>query len=113
MGGTGLDTGFGSVGKNAGFGTGGGEGDTKTSNSSSLRAVQFGSTEVRSWAFTLRPGEFYVLSGPARNKCCHGVVCLEDDDFPGFDKGGRQSLNLRFGVHSEQQAYDEVDRHWG
>ena len=27
-----------------------------------------------SWVFPLHPGQLYVLSGPARNKCAHGIV---------------------------------------
>jgi hypothetical protein len=120
-----------------------------------------------SWAFTLQPGQLYVLSGRARNKCAHGVVVLPEVDplqdqvyaqnvrehsvrWVGGKKTrraksgvrqrhtaaaevsadldrtgpvaaadplyrperGRVSLNLRFGLHSEQQAREEVDRHW-
>jgi hypothetical protein len=120
-----------------------------------------------SWVFTLQPGQLYVLSGRARNKCAHGVVVLPEVDSlqdqayaqnvrehsvrwvggkktrraksdvrqrhtaaaavsaaldrPGpvaavhplyRPERGRVSLNLRFGLHSEQQAREEVDRHW-
>lgn len=50
----------------------------------------------------------YVLSGDARNKCLHGVL---------GDQPGRESLNLRFGLHVQDKAhpmsgFQEVDRHW-
>lgn len=31
-------------------------------------------SQSKSWAFPLHPGQLYVLSGPSRNKCAHGVV---------------------------------------
>lgn len=99
----------------------------------------------RSWVFELRPGQLYVLSGHARNKCAHGIVVLPAEDKeeeenevgqpridsaapdissdkkgagPGAKPGhsaakGRVSLNLRFGLHTAEQAHQDIDRHWG
>lgn len=63
--------------------------------------------EPTSWSFSLDPnGECYILCGDARNKCVHGVLCSRTDAF------FRETLNLRYGLHSEAFAHDEVDRHW-
>jgi hypothetical protein len=59
--------------------------------------------EPMSWSFPLCQGEFYMLSGNARNKCMHGVIAGEQM---------RESFNLRFGLHTEEMAHDEVGRHW-
>jgi hypothetical protein len=104
----------------------------------------------RSWVFELRPGQLYVLSGHARNKCAHGIAVLPAEDKeeenevgqpridsaapgisstgacesnkksagPGAKPGhraaeGRVSLNLRFGLHTAEQAHQDIDRHWG
>jgi len=87
------------------------------------------------WAFPLLAGDMYVLSGPARNLCRHGVVMLTDSGnktnrgittkqrvntsttqertpSDSTEEVDRVSLNLRFGVHTPQQAYESVDRHW-
>ena len=56
---------------------------------------------ARAWRFELPERHVYVLSGDARNACTHGVVCA-----PGVDD--RESLNLRFGLHTQQLAKDEI-----
>jgi hypothetical protein len=62
--------------------------------------------------FRMGPGEAYALSSTARNACRHGVLA---------DDGSRESLNLRFGLHSggavpgEPAGFDahaEVECHW-
>lgn len=72
--------------------------------------------EAQSWAFTLSPGEFYVLSGHARNKCAHGV-CVTANQTPVEchlkpPTPGRSTLTLRFGIHSSSQAEEDIDKHW-
>lgn len=56
-----------------------------------------------SWSFELQKGEMYVLSDNSRNKCMHGVIAVQE---------GRESLNLRLGLHSRESAYNEIDKHW-
>ena len=71
----------------------------------------------QSWAFPLHPGEMYVLAGPARNLCRHGVI--EDTksskkrhpSAADADKD-RISLNLRFGIHTAEQAHADIGRWW-
>ena len=58
----------------------------------------------KKFKFNIKEGELYVLSGHARNKCLHGVLCQ------GY--GHRESLNLRFGLHTKKFAFEEVDQHW-
>ena len=58
----------------------------------------------KKFKFNIKEGELYVLSGHARNKCLHGVLCR------GY--GHRESLNLRFGLHTKKFAFEEVDQHW-
>ena len=36
-------------------------------------------------------------------KCMHGVIAVQE---------GRESLNLRLGLHSRESAYNEIDKHW-
>ena len=73
------------------------------------------------WHFPLLAGQAYALSGDARNVCIHGVVA---------DGEQRQSLNLRFGLHTRGggpgepptagdaearggfSAWEEVERWW-
>jgi len=43
--------------------------------------------------------EAYVLSGTARNACLHGVLSVEGSE-------ARESLNLRFGLHSAEPGDD-------
>ena len=50
--------------------------------------------------FHLKEGEFYVLSGPSRNTYSHGVLCAEKHF-------GRESLNIRFGLHSKDDPNDQ------
>lgn len=62
-----------------------------------------------SYAFDLGEGETYILCGDARNKCAHGVLC---------EKGmgqecTRETLNLRYGLHTQEFAHSEIDQHWG
>lgn len=63
------------------------------------------------WSFSLKEGEMYVLSGDSRNKCAHGIIRQNGRKYFS-NKCYRQSLNFRFGVHSAQQAWQEVDSHW-
>ena len=61
----------------------------------------------------LATGDAYVLSGDARNVCDHGVLCLPPDGRRGASEESRESLNLRFGLHSQRpgaalSAYREV-----
>ena len=68
-----------------------------------------------SWAFPLRPGQLYVLSGPARNKCAHGVVVIDENvpnNSTSCNCSGRVSLTLRFGIHTKEQALNEFNRFW-
>lgn len=67
------------------------------------------SSQRRCWCYPLDPGEMYVLCGHARNKCAHGVLRPERHPRGPFM---RESLNFRFGIHTPQQAFDSVDRHW-
>lgn len=60
---------------------------------------------AKSFCFPLKEGEAYILCGDSRNKCVHGVLCDDDD-------GQRETLNLRYGLHSKDLAYEEIDRHW-
>jgi len=53
------------------------------------------------WRFHLNEGECYVLSDRARNTCLHAV--LADDD-----NRTRESLNLRFGLHTEKEAEEQT-----
>lgn len=62
--------------------------------------------DAKSFSFGLEEGEAYILCGDARNKCVHGVLC--DDQ----SSSQRETLNLRYGLHSAQFAYDEIDQHW-
>ena len=57
-----------------------------------------------SWSMPLKDGEGYYLCANARNKCLHGVLCTNNPQ--------RSTLNLRYGLHTSQLAYDEIDRHW-
>ena len=59
------------------------------------------------WKFHLKEGEVYMLSGNARNMCLHAVLADNDDS-----GGNRESLNLRFGIHSVDEAEMCIKRHW-
>jgi hypothetical protein len=68
--------------------------------------VVVGGEEVQpAWRFHLEQGECYVLSDGARNRCLHAVVTNEDDK-------ARESLNLRFGLHTEKEAERLITRFW-
>ena len=56
-----------------------------------------------SWKFHVEEGAAYAISGNARNLCCHGVLA---------DGTDRESLNLRYGLHTEKEAEQEILRHW-
>ena len=57
----------------------------------------------KSFSFPAEEGDIYLLSGRVRNMCLHGVFasCAE-----------RESLNLRFGMHTAAFARSEVEDHW-
>lgn len=60
------------------------------------------------WRFHLNEGECYVLSRCARDKCLHAVLADDCED----NKGGqRESLNLRFGLHTAEEGM-EVTKFW-
>lgn len=73
-------------------------------------AVRRGATVVlsdetgRDYYFELPEGTAYALSSVARNTCTHGVFC--------FGLGDRESLNLRYGLHDQRRAEEDVYRHW-
>ena len=46
----------------------------------------------------VQQGQAYIMSGPVRNQCSHGV--LADVEYP-----HRESLNLRFGLHDYGGGY--------
>ena len=65
-----------------------------------------GDDEIQpAFRFHLNEGEAYVLSGNARNKTLHAVLA---DDV----EGTRESLNLRFGIHTDKEAEEQITRHW-
>mgnify|MGYP007096130241 CR=1 FL=1 len=51
-----------------------------------------------------------MLSGDARNVCDHGVLCLASEGrrSQDFRSESRESLNLRFGLHTPAFAYKEI-----
>ena len=61
-----------------------------------------------SYSFPLNGKECYFLCGDARNKCVHGVLCSSTAE----SICRRETLNLRFGLHSAEFAKTEVDQHW-
>lgn len=68
----------------------------------------------KSYSFRLEENEAYILCGDARNKCVHGVLCRShrtDQDYVD-DECCRETLNLRYGLHSPEFAKEEVDQHW-
>jgi hypothetical protein len=68
--------------------------------------VEIGGEELQpAWRFHLQQGECYVLSDRARNRCLHAVVANDDNKT-------RESLNLRFGLHTEQEAKEQITRFW-
>ena len=54
----------------------------------------------QSQKFFLEEGGAYILCGDARNKNLHGVWCESDSN--------RETLNLRYGLHSEEFAVEEI-----
>lgn len=58
----------------------------------------------RTYSFHVNEGDAYVLCGDARNKCVHGIIATGSPR--------RTTLNLRYGLHSEDFARTEVDQHW-
>jgi len=56
------------------------------------------------WSLNLEDGYCYFLSGNSRNKCLHGILSETS--------GYRETLNLRYGLHSIEMAKEEIDRHW-
>lgn len=76
-------------------------------------AVEGGSGS-KSFSFRLNENEAYILCGDARNKCVHGVLCgnRTADQKDEGDMCRRETLNLRYGLHSPEFALEEVDRHW-
>jgi len=71
-------------------------------------------SEQPAWKFRVEEGEAYVLSGNARNICLHAVLANDNVDRSTDDGGGgdRESLNLRFGIHTIEEAENEIKRHW-
>lgn len=57
----------------------------------------------REWRVEVPEGHCYALSGDARNVCVHGLFC---------DDGNRESMNLRFGLHTQKRAKDEIYARW-
>ena len=57
----------------------------------------------REWRFEVPEGHAYALSGDARNLCTHGLFT---------DARDRESLNLRFNLHTHKRACDEIYAHW-
>jgi hypothetical protein len=67
--------------------------------------IMVGGEDVQpAWKFRLRQGECYLMSDNARNRCLHAV--LTDDK-----NGTRESLNLRFGLHTKEEAM-EITKIW-
>lgn len=66
--------------------------------------------EHKSYAFELKEKESYILCGDARNKCVHGVLCSIGNDDESLCQ--RETLNLRYGLHSVEFAQTEIDQHW-
>jgi len=60
------------------------------------------------WTFPLNVGDCYILSGDARNVCDHGVLCVGGGRRSHKVDAARESLNLRFGLHTPQFADQEV-----
>ncbi len=63
--------------------------------------------EQLSWKFHLKEGEAYVLSGNVRNICLHAVLADGDGN-----RSDRESLNLRFGFHTVEEAEMSIRKHW-
>ena len=46
------------------------------------KIIESHNAAAKCWSFHLRPGQLYVLSGPARNLCAHGVISYECQQDP-------------------------------
>ena len=68
----------------------------------------------KSYSFRLEENEAYILCGDSRNKCVHGVLCRSHgtDQEHGDDECRRETLNLRYGLHSPEYAMEEIDQYW-
>ena len=69
--------------------------EESTTSTGSLSSSTTNKEEVKEGAYgviSVKEGEAYMLSGPVRNQCTHGVLA-------DIDCGDRESLNLRFGIH--------------
>lgn len=60
-----------------------------------------------SYSFPMKENECYILCGDARNKYVHGVLCSATKS-----TCQRETLNLRYGLHSPEFARAEVDQYW-
>ena len=71
-----------------------------------LQSRPFDAARRRDYNFQMAEGGAYVLSGDARNTCLHGVIA---------DAGARESLNLRFGLHTAERGAPfsawEIEQH--
>ena len=70
-----------------------------------LRSAPWDAERRAEFHFSLQPRHVYALSGPARNTCLHGVLSLPGDEH-------RASLNLRFGLHTKEEAWEQIDSKW-
>ena len=71
-------------------------------------AIRVEKEKEKCWTFSLNVGDCYILSGDARNVCDHGVLCVGGGRRSHKVDAARESLNLRFGLHSPQFADQEV-----
>ena len=70
-----------------------------------LRSAPWDAERRAEFHFSVQPRHVYALSGPARNTCLHGVLSLPGDEH-------RASLNLRFGLHTKEEAWEQIDSRW-
>jgi hypothetical protein len=77
--------------------------------SATILLISGESEDQPAWRFHLNEGECYVLSDRARNRCLHAVLADDDED---GGKCTRESLNLRFGLHTPREAEQEILRFW-
>ena len=69
------------------------------------------------WKFHLNDGEGYILSNNARNICLHAVLVEDDSNNDSSSSNSsyycmRESLNLRFGLHTKKEAENEIKIHY-
>jgi hypothetical protein len=69
-------------------------------------------SSILSWSMDLQDGDCYILSGNARNKCLHGILGRGTSNNNNNDSGKRETLNLRYALHTKEFAHEEIDRHW-